>query len=208
MALFLLKPLQHSIDSQRVTTVSIKKYEQDGLLLNISFVEDATTSGFTAFRGRLALVDSEAGDQAGNRKTPSVVMEHVVLVDKEDKLILAAGSLNKLEQLGNFVEMYKQDFSPEMLAIMYVVDLTEPLQVELEGINFALIPMQEGITWNELLDEADLDKRDLKKLSSADKVYAVWDEIKGFSPKGDKVTMDEALTKTDPTLTRVERGAL
>lgn len=188
--------------------MSIKKYEQDGLLLNISFVENASTSGFTAFRGRLALIDPEAGDQAGNRKTPSIVMEHVVLVDKEDKLILAAGSLNKLEQLGNFVEKYKADFSPEMTAIIYVVDLTEPLQIELEGINFALIPMQEGITWNELLDEADLDKRELKGLSSADKVYAVWDEIKGFSPKGNKVTMDEALTKTDPTLTRVERGAL
>jgi len=188
--------------------VSIKKYEQDGLLLNISFVSDASTSGFSAFRGRLALVEPEAGDQAGNRKTPAIVMEHVVLMDKEEKLILAAGSLNKLEQLNNFVEMYKADFSPEMTAIMYIVDLTEPLQVELEGINFALIPMQEGITWNELLDEADLDKRDLKKMSSADKVYAVWDEIKGFKSKASLVSMDEALTKTDPNLTRVERGAL
>lgn len=189
-------------------TVSIKKYEQDGLLLNISFVENASTSGFTAFRGRMALVEAEVGDEAGNRKTPNIVMEHVVLLDKDDRLILAAGSLNKLEHLNNFVSMYKEDFSPEMTAIMYVVDLTEPLQVELEGINFALIPMQEGITWNELLDEAGLDKKDIKKLSSADKVYNVWDELKAFKPKGSKLSMDDALSRTDASLTRIERGAL
>lgn len=208
MALFLLCTDQYSTVPQRVTTVIIKKYEQDGLLLNISFVEEASTEGFAGFRGRLALVEGEVGDVSGNRKPPSIVMEQVVLLSKEDKLILAAGSLNKLAQLNDFVAMYKGDFSPEMQAIIYVVDLTEPLQVELEGINFALIPMQEGIAWNELLDEADLDKRELKKMSSADKVYAVWDELKGFKPRGSKVSMDEALSKTDDSLTRIERGAL
>lgn len=68
--------------------------------------------------------------------------------------------------------------------------------------------MQEGITWNELLDVAGLDKRELKKLSSADKVYAVWDELREYSAKGRKVSMEEALTRTDAALKRVERGAL
>jgi hypothetical protein len=188
--------------------VIIKNYEQDGLLLNISFVEDATASGFTAFRGRLALVRGEIADASGNRKPPGVVMEHVVLMSRDDKLLFAAGSLDRLEQLDHFVGMYKSDFSPQMQAIIYVVDLTEPLQVELEGIGFTLVPMQEGITWNELLDVAGLDKRELKKLSSADKVYAVWDELRGFSAKGSKVSMAEALTRTDAARKRVERGAL
>jgi hypothetical protein len=188
--------------------VIIKNYEQDGLLLNISFVEDATAPGFTAFRGRLALVRGEIADASGNRKPPGVVMEHVVLMSRDDKLLFAAGSLDRLEQLEHFVGMYKSDFSPQMQAIIYVVDLTEPLQVELEGIGFALVPMQEGITWNELLDVAGLDKRELKKLSSADKVYAVWDELRGFSAKGSKVSMAEALTRTDAARKRVERGAL
>ncbi len=186
----------------------IKNYAKENLLLNISFVEDATDNGFTAFRGRLALVEGEIADTSGNRKPPSVVMEHVVLMSREDKLILAAGSLNKLAQLNDFVAKYQGDFAPEMRAILYVVDLTEPLQVEFGGITFALVPMQEGITWNELLDEAGLEKRELKKMSSADKVYAVWENLKGYAPKGNKVSMDEALTKTDDTLARIERGAL
>lgn len=186
----------------------IKNYEQEGRLLNISFVEEASTAGYAGFRGRLALAVGEVADESGNRKPPGIVMEHVVLMSREDKLIFAAGSLNKLAQLNDFVAMYKDDFSPEMLAIMYVVDLTAALQVELEGINFALIPMQEGITWNELLDEAGLEKNDVKRLSSADKVYTVWDELKSFKPKGNKVSFDEALTMTDASLTRIERGAL
>jgi len=187
--------------------VSIKNYEKMGRLLNISFVEDAS-AGATAFRGRLALVEGEIADESGNRKPPNVVMEHVVLVSKEDKLIFTAGSLDRLEQLNDFITMYKDDFAPDMQAMMYVVDLTTPVQVQLEGINFPLIPMQEGITWNELLDEAGLDKRDLKSMSSGDKVYAVFEGVKGFRPKGELVTMEEALGKTDPSLKRPERGAL
>lgn len=184
----------------------IKSYEEKGRLLNISFVGDAADA--TAYRGRLALVEGEIADDAGNRKPPNVVMEHVVLMSKGDKLTFAAGSLDKLANLNDFVAMYKDDFAPDMQAIMYVVDLTTPLQVELAGVTFPLVPMQEGITWNELLDEAGLDKRDLKSMSSAEKVAAVVDGVKDFKAKGSLVTMDEALAKTDQELKRPERGAL
>ncbi len=186
----------------------IKTFEENGQLLNIAFAEKAETEGYAGFRGRLALVEGEVADDSGNRKPPHKVMEHTVLLSKDDKLALLSGSLDKLEYLNDLVAMYKDALSPETRAIIYVVDLTEPLQVELEGVNFALVPMQEGITWNELLDEAGLDKSDLKKMSGAEKVYTVWDDLKGFKPKGAVVTMDEAQAKTDDTLTRVERGAL
>lgn len=188
--------------------MSIKGYDEKGLLLNISFINNCSDDSFTAFRGRVSLVEAEVGDQSGNRKTPAVVMEQGVLMSKDEKLIFSAGSFDKLEHLKLFTDMYKDDFSPEMQGIFYVVDLTEPLQVELEGINFSLTPMQEGLTWNELLDEAALDKGDLKGKSSADKVYSVWEELKSFKPAGNKVSFDEALAKTDAQLKRPERGAL
>ncbi len=186
----------------------IKNFEENGQLLNISFADAASESGFAGFRGRLALVEGEVADSSGNRKPPPRVMEHTVLLSRDDKLALLAGSLDKLEHLNDLVAMYKDALSADTLAMLYVVDLTEPLQVELEGVNFALIPMQEGLTWNEILDESGLEKSDLKKKSGADKVYAVWEELKGFKAKGSVVSMEEALSKTDATLTRVERGAL
>ena len=186
----------------------IKNYEENGQLLNIAFAEEASEGGYAGFRGRLALVEGEVADDAGNRKPPHKVMEQTVLLSKDDKLTLLSGSLDKLEYLTDLVEMYKGAIGPDTQAILYVVDLTEPLQVELEGVTFALIPMQEGVAWNELLDEAGLDKSDIKKMKGADKVYAVWDDLKGFKGKGAVVSMEEALTKTDDSLTRVERGAL
>ena len=186
----------------------IKNFEQEGKLLNVAFADAASESGYAGFRGRLALVEGEVGDDSGHRKPPNKVMEHTVLLSKDDKLALLAGSLDKLDYLNDLTAMYKDTLSAETQAILYVVDLTEPLQVELEGINFALIPMVEGITWNELLDAAGLEKGDLKKMSGADKVYAVWDDLKGFKAKGPVVSFDEALGKTNASLTRVERGAL
>lgn len=186
----------------------IKNYEQKGLLLNVAFVEPAGEPDTLGFRGRLALVEGEIGDDAGNRKPPAIVMEQTVLLSKADKLILLCGSLDRLEDLPALVEMYKGDFGPETLAIIYVVNITQPMQVEMAGVNFALIPMREGITWNELMDIGALDKNDLKKLASGEKVYTVWKEVKGaFKPKGEKVTMEVALTRT-ADIRRVERGAL
>lgn len=186
----------------------IKKYEEKGLLLNVAFVEAADEADTLGFRGRLALVEGEVGDASGNRKPPAIVMEQTVLLSKGDKLILLAGSLDRLADLPALVAMYQADFSPETLAIIYVVNITAPMRVELGGIDFSLIPMREGVVWNELMEEGALDKLDIKKLSSGEKVATVYEAVaKRFKPKGDKVSLEEALTRT-ADITRVERGAL
>lgn len=82
------------------------------------------------------------------------------------------------------------------------------MQVAAGGVSFALLPMQEGITWNELNDKAGLEKSALKKLSSGDKVYTVWKELSGFKPKGDKVSLEVAMGNVDASLKRIERGAI
>lgn len=185
----------------------IKDYEKKGLLLNVAFVDAAEAAGYMGFRGRLALVEGEPGDTKGHRKPPAIVMEQTVLLSNNDKLAMISGSLDRLEDLPTLVEMYKGDFAPETLAIIYVVNITQPMQVELEGVNFSLIPMREGVAWNELMDEGGLDKQDLKKMSSGQKVFTVYDALKGFKPKGEQVTLAQALECT-ADIKREERGAL
>lgn len=188
--------------------MGIEHYNQEGLLLNISFVDKATTAGFVGFRGRLALVEGEVADAQGRRKPPAVVMEHAVLLEREGKLVLAAGSLDNLADFPTFIAKYQGDFTPDTLGIIYVVNITRPMQVEAGGVTFALIPLQEGITWNELNDAAGLEKSALKKLGSGDKVYTVWKELAGFKAEGDKVSFEAALGNVDASLKRVERGAI
>ncbi len=185
----------------------IKDFENQGLLFNVAFVEPGGEAGTLGFRGRLALVEGEVGDASGNRKPPTVVMEQTVLLSKDDKLALLAGSLDRLQDLPTLATKYRSSLAPSTLAIVYVVNATEPMQVELEGANFALVPMREGVVWNELMDAAGLDKGDVKKLSSGAKVLTVFKELAGYRPKGAKVSLEEALTRT-ADIRRVERGAL
>ena len=186
----------------------IKEFEKRGLLLNVAFVEAAGEAGTVGFRGRLALVGGEIGDATGNRKPPAIVMEQTVLLSKGDKLVLLAGSLDRLQDLPALVAMYKPALTSGTLAIIYVVNLTAMAQVELEGINFVLIPMREGVVWNELMDAGHLDKGDLKKLASGAKVMAVYAALMSdFKAKGEAMSLEGALSLT-ADIKRVERGAL
>lgn len=186
----------------------IQEFEQRGLLLNVAFVDGAGDPGTLAFRGRLALVEGEVGDATGNRKPPAIVMEQVVLLSAGEQLTLLAGSLDRLQDLPALVGMYKSALTPTTLAIIYVVNLTAPAQIALEGTRFALIPMREGVVWNELMDAAHLEKSELKNLSSGAKVMAVYAGLKSdFKAKGEAMTLDKALTLT-ADIKRVERGAL
>ncbi|WP_210396275.1 hypothetical protein [Motiliproteus sediminis] len=185
----------------------IKQFEERGLLLNIAFVQEAGKPDTLGFRGRLALVEAEAGDSAGNRKTPGIVMEQTILLSQGDHLKLLAGSLDRLQDLPALVEMYHDALTPETLAIIYVVNATTPMQVEFNGCNFALIPMQEGVVWNELMDVAGLDKADLKKKGSGEKVMILFNGLGSYKAKGEPLSFDQALTHT-ADIKRVERGAL
>ena len=186
----------------------IKQFEARGLLLNIAFVQEAGAPGTQGFRGRLALVEAEAGDTAGNRKTPGIVMEQTILLSEGDHLKLLAGSLDRLQDLSSLAALYRDAITPDTLAILYVVNATAPMQVEFNGCNFTLIPMQEGVAWNELLDEACLEKSDLKKKSSGEKVMTLYKGLLSrFKAKGEPLSFEDALANT-ADIKRVERGAL
>ncbi len=186
----------------------IKEYENKGLLLNVAFVESAGEADTLGFRGRLALVEAEVGDASGNRKTPPFVMEQTTLLSKGDKLKLLSGSLDRLADLPKLVEMYQANIDADTLAIIFVVNATATMQVEMGGTTFSLIPMREGVSWNELMDFALLDKSDMKKMSSGEKVSKVYAELlANYKPKGEKMDFETALTNTGD-ITREERGAL
>lgn len=164
----------------------IEKYEEQGLLFNTNYKADGS-NGEQAYRGELVLIEGEIVDDKGRRKPPIAIMRHTVLLEKEGALVMLAGAIDHLELLESLVEKYKDDFSPELKAVIYVVDITKPMQLELAGINFVLIPMTEGVVWNELVDELCLEKSDFKGKSTGDKVVTVYDELAGYQPKFDVV---------------------
>jgi hypothetical protein len=186
----------------------LDKYEQQSLLFNMNFKEACSEAGMFAYRGELVLIEGEIADSQGRRKPPVAISRHTVLLEKDDKLVMAVGFIDDLNLLGNFVEKYGADFAPDMCALFYVVNITAPMQLEMAGVNFILIPLTDGIAWNEMTEELGLEKSDFKGQSAADKIVTAYDELKTYKPKYAAVaSYDEALGMT-ADIKRETRGAI
>lgn len=166
-------------------------FETQGLLFNSNF-KDKAGSGLQAYRGDLVLIEGEVADAMGRRKPPLATMVGAVMLADETQLKFVAGSLDDVAQLSAFVEKYQAFFAPGMGALLYVVNIAKPMIVELAGVSFALLPLADGLVWNELVDELRLDKSDFKGQSSGEKVYTLYKAYQDFRPRGENVSFEVA----------------
>ncbi|WP_320818633.1 hypothetical protein [Thalassolituus sp.] len=168
----------------------LNQYNQSGLLFYSNFLDETSTSGLFSYRGELVLIEGEVGDDKGHTKPPKEVLRECLLV-ADDKLKLVVGALDKVSSINLLVEKYKDDFAPDMKAILYIVNLKKAFQVEIEGINFVLIPMIQGVPWNETLEELALEKSHFKGQSPADKLLILLSELNDYKPKYLAATLDD-----------------
>jgi hypothetical protein len=170
----------------------LQQFKDDGLLFNTNFLEQTSTAGLYAYRGELVLIEGEIADEKGHTKPPVEVMRGAVLLGDE-KLTLLIGAIDDVALINTLIEKYKALFSPDMKALLYVVNIDAPAQVEIEGITFVLIPLLQGVPWNEAIDELALEKSDFKGQSSADKLKTMLNEMKSYKPKYPVTTLPEVL---------------
>jgi len=183
-------------------------YDEKQLLINTNFKAKADADHIFGYRGELVLIEGEVADSQGRKKAPHAVVRNAVLLSVDEKLQFICGCLDHLEQLSLLVEKYKADFAGDMGALLFVVDITKPMQIELEGVNFVLIPMVEGIAWIELCDLLGLDKSDFKGQSSAQKIVTAYNDFKGYKAKGEVLSLDAAKAFVNPDLKREGYGAI
>lgn len=173
----------------------LEDYKAAGLLFNDNFLEQTSETGKFGYRGELVLIGGEVADAKGHVKPPELVMRGVALL-ATDKLSMVIGAIDQLEHLQTFVDKYKNDIAEGARAVLFVVDIDKAMQVEVEGIHFVLIPLQQGVPWNEILDELALEKSDFKGQSAADKVVTLYDELGSYKPKYPTIDYSEALANT------------
>lgn len=173
----------------------LERFKADGLLFNSNFLDATSQAGVSAYRGELVLIEGEIGDAKGHSKPPVEVMRGAVLL-ADDKLKLLIGAVDEVTSLTTLVDKYSADLSPYMKAVLYVVNLKDPVQVALDGVTFTLIPLVQGVPWNEIIDELALEKSDFKGQSAADKVLTLFNEMQSYQPKYPLVSLDEALANT------------
>ncbi|MBI5329402.1 MAG: hypothetical protein HZB71_02210 [Betaproteobacteria bacterium] len=166
-------------------------FETQGLLYNSNFKEGAG-AGLQAYRGDLVLIEGEIADNLGRRKPPVATLVGAVLLADETHLKFLAGSLDDIAHLTPLVEKYGAACTPGMSALLYVVNIDKPMQVEAGGILFVLLPLSDGLIWNELVDELRLEKGDFKGQSSGGKVVTVYQAYRDYRPKYETVTQEVA----------------
>lgn len=174
----------------------LNTYKDSGLLFYINFLEATGDGKALAYRGDLVLIPGEVGDDKGHTKPPKDVMREAVIL-AGDKISMLIGGLDKMSSLPVFLEKYQGDFAPDMKCVLFVVNLTNPIQVEVNGINMVLIPLVQGVPWNEAMEELALEKSDFKGQSPAEKLETMLGEMKGYKPKYPASTLADALTFTN-----------
>lgn len=175
----------------------LDQYESDQRLFNANFKEATTSGGYYAYRGDLVIVEGEIADAQGRRKPPIVGMLGGVVLTDADKIKLLAGSIDDLAEIKNLLAKYQGDFAPDMRAVLYVVNIAKPMVTEAGGAKWVLIPMTDGMVWNELAEELHLEKGDFKGQSSADKVLTMYNAFSDYKPKYEEVSLEEALSRTN-----------
>ena len=180
----------------------LENYKKSGLLFNSNFLEQTSETGVFGYRGELVLIEGGIGDAKGHAKPPIEVMRGVVIL-ADDKLKMVIGALDQLALITSLVDKYKADFASDMKAVLYVVNIKDPIQIVIEGINFICIPLVQGVPWKEIIEELTLEKGDFKGQSAADKIVTVYKELQSYQPKYPGVSLDDALANTTDSVREV-----
>lgn len=170
----------------------LNQYNDSGMLFYTNFLEETSESGLWGYRGDLVLIPGEAADEKGHTLPPQSVMRAaVVLADTKIKMLL--GGLDDIASLPVLVEKYQSDFEPGMRAMLFVVNINDPAIVEFGDATFYLIPLVQGVPWNECMEELALEKSDFKGQSPADKLVTMSDQLKTYKPRYGVKALEDVL---------------
>lgn len=154
-----------------------------------SYSDNTDNYGY-AYRGSLVITPGKVLSE-DKQLPPKATATQVILVSGSDHINFIACELETLGFFEPFVERYKEILAPDGLYLLFITDLDADGKFEYEGLTFYAFALDESSVWNELLDHADLSKGDLKKLSAADKIDTVYDEIKSITLRIPAKSYDE-----------------
>ena len=156
-----------------------------------SFRDDLETAGRYGYRGELVI---EAGEFLSPEKQlpPKVIFKHAIVIADEETALLFAAELVDFADFEKGFEAYKSILSQKSIVTLFVDNLLSDVEFEYEGVNVYAFALDESSVWNELIVHADLDKKELKRMSAIDKLDALYDGIKVTKFYAPKKTYEEA----------------
>lgn len=189
-----------------ITETAFATLEQQGRLLNAVLKGPTERPGRYGFRGELAL--KFAQQFADEKRPPELTTEQVIAVANagEPTIAFFASYLLSFEHLGALTEVLKGLLSPSGKYFVFCnnIDLLTKYEVEIDGITFYVLPIDEATVYNELLELLYLDKTQLKRASTAGKIDAIADAAMGFNESFEVIAYAEGLKRMGPVRNRNE----
>jgi hypothetical protein len=189
-----------------ITDTAFGTLEQQGRLLSPVHKGPTDKAGRFGFRGMLALkFPQKLADEA---RPPELCADQVIAIAEAGKptFDFIAMWLLSFEHLGIVHEVLKDKLSPAGKYFIFAnnIDLLSKYELEIDGIHYYVLPIDESTVYNELLELFYIEKNDLKKLSTAGKIDAVANAGLAFDGKFETITFEKGLEVMGPVRNRNE----
>ena len=187
-----------------ITETAFATLEQQGRLLNAVLKGPTERPGRFGFRGELAL--KFAQQFADEKRPPELSTDQVIAVANagEPTIAFFASYLLSFEHLSALREVLNGLLSPSGKYFVFCnnIDLLTKYEVEIDGITFNVLPIDEATVYNELLELLYLDKTSLKKASTAGKTDAIVDAALKFDGKFAPISFAQGVERMGPVRDR------
>lgn len=174
--------------------------EQQRLLSAAVCTASTRVPGRFVYRGELAVKLATPTER--EKRPPELKVEQVLLATAADPSTLSflAAYMLSFESLAALAELLEPMLRPDgkYFAFCNNIDLGAKFEVPLRGATFYVLPLDESSVWNELLELLKIDKNDLKKLSSSEKVDAVASSVQNFKGRFESISFERGLELMGP----------
>jgi hypothetical protein len=169
---------------------SVIKYIKENELDWQPSFNDVLSNGLHGYRG--ALIVEEGKQISPDRKLPPKIQaRQVIMVSDDSEIKLFACELESFNDFAPLFTRYKEYFSKDGENILFVTDLDGNGTFTYEGVEFTAYMLDESSVWNELLELANLEKGDMKKLSLSEKIEKMYDELLDNNTKDDSKSYED-----------------
>lgn len=147
----------------------------EGKLMSPTFSGPTQKTNRYGFRGEIGLKFPPS--LAGEKRPPEVKADQVILAVEGESLVFLSARVASLAHIDLIREMFGAALVPSGKYFIFAgnVDISKKFMLELDGISFHVLPLDEATVYNEVLDLFYLEKGDLKKMSNEGKVDAIVD---------------------------------
>lgn len=170
----------------------------EGKLLSPTFSGPTQKADRYGFRGELGLKFPPS--LAGEKRPPEIKADQVIFAAEGEQLVFLTLHVDSLAHLDLVRETFGAALTPAGKYIIFAgnVDLAKKYKLDLDGVSFHVLPLDEATVYNEVLDLLYLERGDLKKQPNEGKIDAIVGAAASFTGGFPLTPYAQALAEMGP----------